>query len=122
MALLGFQQQFAEKVERGLKLRSIRKLRKRPIKVGDTLHLYSGLRTKSCRKLGIGKCTKVANITITLTDIIEDGKVLPDRTADFFARLDGFKNSNELCVFFNTLYGVPFTGNLIEWELINHGL
>jgi len=39
------------KVESGEKRQTIRAVRKRPIKVGDKLHLYSGLRTKKARNL-----------------------------------------------------------------------
>lgn len=42
---------FIEKVESGEKRQTIRAVRKRPIKVGDKLYLYSGLRTKEARNL-----------------------------------------------------------------------
>lgn len=51
MALLNFQKQFADLIEAGTKRQTIRAARKYPIKVGDKLYLYTGLRTKYCRKL-----------------------------------------------------------------------
>lgn len=52
MVLYGFKQQFAAKVEDGSKPHTIRNLRKNGhAKPGDLLQLYSGLRTKDCRKL-----------------------------------------------------------------------
>ena len=54
MPLLGFQEQFASLAEFGEKRQTIRACRKdgRDPKVGGTLHLYTGLRTEQCRKLG----------------------------------------------------------------------
>ena len=42
---------FVDKVESGEKRQTIRRLRKRPIKVGDRLHHFAGMRTKHCRRL-----------------------------------------------------------------------
>jgi hypothetical protein len=54
MPAYNFQKQFAPAVERGEKLCTIR--RKAP-KVGDKAYLYTGMRTKACRPLGVGVAT-----------------------------------------------------------------
>jgi hypothetical protein len=46
MPTLNFKKQFSELVSSGKKRQTIRSIRKIPIKVGDKLYLYSGLRQK----------------------------------------------------------------------------
>lgn len=50
MPILNFTM-FVDKVISGEKRQTIRKLRKRPFKVGDKLYLYAGLRTKEALNL-----------------------------------------------------------------------
>ena len=100
---------FADKVEAGLKTQTIRPERKRPIKVGDRLFLFEGLRTKTCRRLGTGICSEVTDLRISWTAQIFDG----------FARDDGFRNSAELVEWFEQKYGLPFCGVLIKWYLVS---
>jgi len=63
MVLLGFNM-FRSEILSGEKRQTIRKLRKKPIMVGDRLHLYWKLRTKECRKLGEAICRESFFITI----------------------------------------------------------
>ena len=53
MPALNFKKQFAEKVETGEKRQTVRAKRKRAFVVGDKLYLYTGMRTKYCRKLAV---------------------------------------------------------------------
>jgi len=57
MPLLGFSV-FKNKLLSGEKTQTIRRPRKQPIKVDDTLYIYWKLRTKNCQKLGEGIVTK----------------------------------------------------------------
>lgn len=73
--LLGFTK-LKEKLLDGSKTQTIRKPRKRPIKVGDKLYVYWKLRTKECRKLGVGKVTSIVRksiLDITEEEAIKDG-------------------------------------------------
>ena len=64
--------------------------------MGETLQLYTGMRTKACRKLGVAICTAVYGVRIDLAD----GRVETETgTAwttlaelDAFAESDGFKD------------------------------
>lgn len=51
MALLNFHSQFADAVHDGRKRMTIRAKRKRPIRIDEPLHLYTGCRTKRARRL-----------------------------------------------------------------------
>jgi hypothetical protein len=64
MPALNFRPQFADLVSSGQKTQTIRQVRKCPIKVGDTLWLYTGMRTKQCRLLADAVVTDVQGIQI----------------------------------------------------------
>jgi len=57
MPLIGFTV-MKEEILSGEKRQTIRKARKIPIKVGDTLYLYWHLRRKDCELLKVVKCTE----------------------------------------------------------------
>lgn len=119
--LLGFQKQFVIDVLTGQKRQTIRSYRKRPFKYGDTLHIYTGLRTKSCQKLGEAVCIEVEDIIIK-----RNGKCGPEiwvggiwynrSQRDWLAHQDGFKSAEELFIFFENNHGLPFKGQLIKWD------
>ena len=62
MPLLGFKEQFAEKILDGTKKHTMRNPRKIPIQAGDTLYMYTGLRTKDCKHICNKTCVRVAKI------------------------------------------------------------
>lgn len=75
MPSLGFSV-LKERLANGSKLQTIRKQRKKPIKVGDILIVYWDLRTKSCMKIGEAKVTKIIRKRfkdITYEDAVRDG-------------------------------------------------
>lgn len=67
---------FKEKILDGSKCQTIRKPRKRPLKVGDKLYVFWKLRTKDCERLGISKITNIVHKRewqLTETDALLDG-------------------------------------------------
>ena len=123
MPSLNFMERFAGMVERGEKMQTIRRVRKRPIKVGDTLQLYTGQRSKACRKLGVGRCTRVREIRLTAIGFSDriDGVILSPQERFRLAEDDGFEFIEDFMAFFRGRYGLPFEGVLIEWELETKG-
>lgn len=117
MPSFNFQKQFGLAVSSGLKCTTIRPQRKNPIIEGQTAHLFTGLRTKHCKKIGVGKITLVREITIKERAIIVDGQALYKPSCDKLAQTDGFENAEGLVAWFKKQYGLPFKGILIEWEL-----
>lgn len=115
MPALNFKKQFASQVESGAKRQSIRANRKRPFACGDTLYLYTGMRSKSCRKLGERAATYVADISIYNNTIIAAGEELSRSDKRKLARDDGFKNIPDFLTFFKETHGLPFHGQLIQW-------
>ena len=121
MPALNFMDRFADAVESGKKRQTIRKRRKdgRDPKPGDILYLYTGMRTKRCRKLGEVRCKSVREIEL------DRGQVAPGIslgtvtgapcTPDTLARRDGFKSFTELLDLIEEMHGLPFRELLIQW-------
>jgi hypothetical protein len=115
MPAINFKKEFAEKVKDGSKRQTIRPVRKNPIKKGDTLYLYTGMRTKNCRKLKDVICKDVQKIKIHEVAIeIEDEQILPP-FRNMIATNDGFECLADLVYFFRNQYGLPFEGVIIYW-------
>lgn len=126
MPALNFQARFASLVAQGIKRQTIRATRKRPIRVGDTLYLYTGMRTKQCQKLKTANCTMAAGFRITDGDysgfpavrIIDGFTSITLKSLDqlnALAMRDGFADFNEMKAWFNDTHGLPFVGQLIRW-------
>lgn len=118
MPALNYQPEFGALVELGRKPHTIRPYGKRPYKVGDALHHFTGMRTKQCRRLGFDLCTQVRRIQITWGTVMIDMPapalfIVPP--LDRFARADGFMDWEDMCTWFAARYGLPFEGQLIQW-------
>lgn len=125
MPALNFQTRFVSAIESGAKSQTIRPERKRPIKVGDNLILYTGQRTKDCRKLGEAVCVAIHGIEFSETElaythISTDGlryyAMAGDPRTDIWAGNDGFENFTAMREFFRGRYGLPFKGVKIIWQ------
>lgn len=116
MPTLNFVAQFAKDVESGKKRSTIRAKRKRPIRPGDRLYLYTAQRTRDCRKLGEADCLSVYDIMIGNDNHIKlCGESLSFIESTWVARLDGFQSYPEFLAFFQKRHGLPFHGDVIEW-------
>lgn len=129
MALLGFNERFASHILEGSKCQTIRAVRKYPIVPGETLYLYTGLRTKHSQKIGEVKCESIEDISIHFDpDGIFFGEVnlrnfqasLTHDELNLFAKSDGFKNWMDMKDFWIYTHGSMvlqqgFKGILIRW-------
>jgi len=115
MPALNFKNKFADAVESGLKLQTIRARRKdnRNPREGQTLYMYTGMRTKKCRKIGEFKCKFVDVIKID-KGLIQIGPYAYHDHEEY-ARRDGFESSSEFFDFFENEHGLPFEGLVICW-------
>ena len=111
MPALNFMKQFADAVESGEKRQTIRAYRKDGLdpKVGDTLYLYTGMRTKQCRKLGEVKCKSVEPIYLSWEGC--DFTIHQER----WATNDGFDSFTHMLDWFEKTHGLPFEGLIIKW-------
>lgn len=123
MPALNFQARFAPLVESGKKCQTIRKHRNdgRDPKPGDVLYLYTGMRTKKCRKLAEVRCTSVTEIRMGyLFSISIDRGLgfhpLNKRQRRELAKRDGFHDAGLMLTWFDKTYSLPFEGLLIRWR------
>jgi len=143
MAALSFKGSFVDRILDGTKTQTIRNYRKYPLRVGETLYLYYGLRTKNSKKLKDATCKAIYHIIIDkdsvlifyrgaeLTQPSEGGgtkaQLAGERVAkviktqkelDEFAYADGFENWATMKRWWSLTHGddcFPFTGQLIMW-------
>lgn len=123
MLTYNFMAQFAPLVESGEKDCTIRaKGKRRPPKPGEHLRLFTGMRTKKCRKLGDFICDRVRRI-----EIMEEGTWMEDENGYWglmgrlsesrLARRDGHADVKAFRAFFvSQVDDGLFFGNLIEWR------
>jgi hypothetical protein len=129
MIAINFKEKFADLVASGKKTQTIRRTNR--FKVGDTLQLYTGQRTKACRKLGEAVVICIYKIIIDQDHYAEASLEIDPtfgthlfgveerpREMNKLAKKDGFKDFEEMKAFFVAQYGdLPFEGYLIEWKL-----
>jgi hypothetical protein len=115
MVAINFKPEFAKAVESGVKLQTIRA--KARCKAGDVLQLYTGQRTKNCRKLRDAVCIAVDTVCITPEGIEFGQPGWWPKDADRFAENDGFKSYDEMYDFFCSDHGEEvFNGYVILWD------
>lgn len=116
MVLLSFNAIHVDAVASGQKRRTIRKtVRAKP---GDRLQLYTGIRTKHCRKLVDPDpvCLGVEPVEIYANFVRIGGQMLTGEQLHRFALDDGFTNFGAMVSFFTRLHGrLPFTGFMHRW-------
>jgi hypothetical protein len=120
MPSFNFKPQFANKVKRNTKPGTVRQVRKKPMKVGDTMHCFTGMRTRDCKKIVSRPCVAIVDIHINSGwaghCVIKLNGKQDDFITGSFAKDDGFKSSEEFLQFFRTTYSLPFTGHWYLWK------
>ncbi len=123
MVAYSFSKQFAAPILLGTKRRTIRANRKRHARPAEQVQLYTGMRTKQCRPIGVATCETVISVQLdfrlqmvrTFSGATVTQLHAPD-PLDAFARADGFPDWEHMRAFWRVAHGeVPFTGALIRW-------
>jgi hypothetical protein len=123
MALLNFHRRFVSRIKDGSKTHTIRGKRKRPIKAGETLHLYTGLRHKGAELIMRAPCARVEDIKMVSDEshiaervhVFIEGVELDRDEKEAFARRDGFDSFCQMIMdWWNGL--LPFNGDVIHWK------
>lgn len=115
MPSINFKERFVAAIERGEKCQTIRKNRKRPFRPGDTLYLFSGMRTARCKRLGTKTCVKVQPIHIDRQTVCIDEQTLNANEILQLALADGFDSTEAFTAFFAEQHSLPFEGQIIYW-------
>lgn len=120
MPAYNFQTQFADDVESGNKGQTIRAKRKNRPRPGQIAYCFTGMRTKHCRRLGSWPIWDVIDVKIMFEGVLLNGGALRASELDAFARADGFRNWPYMMTWFHKMHGLPFSGDLIKWNLKAH--
>lgn len=115
---------FQHKILDGSKRQTIRRAAR--CKPGDRLQLYTGMRSKACRKLGEAVCARVDGVIIPaapLKHLIlceQQGaemkvRLLRGHALEGFVQADGFESREAFFAFFALHYTLPFEGVVISW-------
>lgn len=124
MVALNFKPRFIPAILSGAKRQTIRALgRRRHAIPGETLQLYTGMRTKQCRLIGTAVCTKAKPIEMLfagLLSVIEIGPLrrIDGSELDTFAIADGFPDWPAMLAFWRETHPDcqdSFSGLIIEW-------
>lgn len=127
MGLYNFKPQFAPWILDGSKRHTIRPERRNPDKPGNTVYLYTGLRTRKCTRLLVAECVAVRPVVIDTEGIHIDGDTLSRSEANELAYIDGFREWGKdrawemlmACWTDGSIspqYRLPFRGHIIHWK------
>ena len=124
-----FQPRFAGLVEEGSKRQTIRPVPKRMPAPGDLIDCrawtgapYRSKQRKLCEGVITAVWTCILNKDAVLLRAIERSGAtrqmsLRGLNADEFAKADGFRDFEEMALWFEETHQLPFTGILIKWEV-----
>ena len=127
MVAYSFKARFAAPILAGTKAQTIRAERagrSRHARPGEQLHLFTGMRTKACRRLATPTCIAVTPIRMVFSGpkacelIAIDGIHLVPSSMARFARADGFETIADMAAFWAAEHpGIEeFRGVLIRWQ------
>jgi hypothetical protein len=121
--IVGFKKQFEEPILNGTKKHTIREDKKERHGGGATLHLATGVRTKSYRCLKKVLCTSVQKIEIIYVNgiyndvfVYLDGRELSYDEVTKMAKNDGFNSQDSFFEWFNK----DFSGKIIHWTKLRY--
>lgn len=123
MVSFSFQPDFVEPIEGGQKIQTVRQTLR--CKVGDRMHLYTGLRTKQCKLIAVKQCVMVARVLIeprgvSIGNAVRDNYemlTLDAAHSDLFAMADGFLNYRAMYQWFLNQYNrTEFSGFVHRWR------
>ena len=121
MPAYNFSQEFAGDVENRRKTQTIR-MSDKGAKVGDSVYLYTGQRTKQCRQLGTATLIALDSISLYDTYVRLNGSLITEQsTLNLLARADGFRDYEAMASWFKIKYKIksltldPIHGYLHAW-------
>lgn len=131
MVAYSFKKQFAPLILAGTKAQTIRGDRKRHARPGELLQLFTGMRTRECRRLGEALCTAVERVLIVLPHRRQPPRIVVNTlegefvrgatwgvSLDEFAQQDGFRDFDAMIAFWRENHPGQdeFSGILIRWQ------
>ena len=124
MVAYNFQSRWADDVAEGRKRGTIRANgKRRHAQMGEALQLYTGQRTRYCRKLVTPDPICLNSIPVRMERglserrivVIYAGWELTREALEAMAREDGFATAADMLDWFEATHGLPFEGRHITW-------
>jgi hypothetical protein len=123
MVAYSFNRRFIDRIETGTKSQTVRGGRRHHAKPGQTIQLYTAMRTKVCRKIA-PDAVCISSLPVTLffggNPVLRVEVAGREVDARYFAQADGFTDESDLAAFWRDENGVQpgdtFHGTLIEWH------
>lgn len=124
--VFNFQRQFADAVTAGRKLQTVRATRadNKVPRPGETVKLYTGLRTRLARLLNQGTVTECLPVRMDLGEppsLTVGAEVLRGRDLRLFAESDGFESAAAMFEWFRGTHGFEFEGFCVKWQPKSRG-
>jgi len=121
MVAYSFQPRFVDSIRASAKRQTMRNRRRRHARPGETVHLYTGLRSNRCRLIGTATCTRVAAVALDFDKneiVVGASHIDMAEALDRFARADGFAHWDDLRGWFADTHDAvaKWSGVLIEWS------
>lgn len=118
--LFNFNREFSGDVKNGRKRQTIRSTRAdgRVPQPGDTVKLFTGLRTRGARLLKVAPVQEVFAIRMNLLhppEIVLGAEKLSRQDAIRLAHRDGFEDLEAMVRWFRGVYGTDFDGFCVRW-------
>lgn len=125
MALYNFSKQFVPYVVDGSKTHTVRSPRRYPVMIGQTCHLYTGLRTREAKLLLRAPCVRIEpfRLNVAAGRVSIAGEQLSLDEANAFAYRDGFRRDGWhhafklMLQFWIEKHGASaFRGTITHWD------
>ena len=104
---------FQDKIQKGIKLHTVREDRTGRWKAGMKIHFATGVRQTNYNCFKEGVCKSVQDIMIQGYRVYIDGRKLASDELEYFANNDGFDTLEEFWDWF--IPYTPFVGKIIHW-------
>ncbi|MFB0490244.1 uncharacterized protein YqfB (UPF0267 family) [Methylobacterium sp. OAE515] len=129
MVAYSFKKQFGPPILAGTKAQTIRADRKRHARPGEMVQLFTGMRTRQCRRLGESQCVEVLPVRLVFSkraaaELMQVGEryLITSGQMDAFAQADGFADLEAMARFWWAEHPpeggniLTFEGALIRWQ------
>ncbi len=114
MVAFNFKPEFVDQIRSGAKMQTVRATKR--CKPGDTMHLFTGMRTKACNLIATRPCVVVDYVHLAPDGITLGNTAKHPQTWDEFAQLDGFRDYDQMLGWFRAQYGSDhFIGTVHRW-------
>ena len=131
MVAYSFKKQFGPQILAGTKAQTIRADRKRHARTGEMVQLFTGMRTRQCRRLGESQCVEVLPVRFAFSkrgaaELMQVGEryLVTSAQMNAFAQADGFADLEAMAGFWWAEHPpeagnvLTFEGVLIRWQAL----